>query len=110
MYLTTHVCAVQDPSALQEPPYPKVCRPSPLVWGGRALLFQWPKAAKVSCEPLDLRPSGPPPHLGPRQGLNRIAGGPGSRGACLVCPESGDKNVDDHSSEDQGRGSIVELI
>lgn len=27
-----------------------------------------------------------------------------------MCPESGDKNVDDHSNEDQGGGSIVELI
>lgn len=27
-----------------------------------------------------------------------------------MCPESGDKNVDDHSNEDQGGSSIVELI
>lgn len=94
------VWTVQGPSALQNPLIQRSVDLPP--WCGETV--------KVSCEPLGLRSSGPPPHLGPRWGLNRIAGGPGSHGACLVCPESGDKNVDDHSNEDQGGSSIVELI
>lgn len=46
MYLTHGVCTVQGPSALQEPPYPKVCRLSPLGVGKESPFIPTAKGSK----------------------------------------------------------------
>lgn len=60
-------------------------------------------------EPLDLAPP-IVPHLGPKLNSERIPWGPGSQEPCLMCPKGCNEDIDDNGDEDQGGGSIVELV